>query len=283
MRHQTFAMLAVGGTLLLVLAPVGPAAAQVACGDTITEDTVLDEDLDCRGAGTNPALTVMGPATLDLNGHLLTCSSGSFIGEGVRLEGARARLVDGSVTGCRGNSGIGFAVVLAGDGNHTLRDLTLTGNSFGVDVRGTDNTGNRIERNSIEPSMNVGLSTGIQVSGLDTRVSGNHVDRAVRGIDLVSGSSSTTVIDNVVTGSTEGIHVNSSANTIQHNELSGNNTGIRLIGVIPAAPGGALSNVIAGNQATGNGTDLIDENPGCDDNDWHGNIFDTADPEDCID
>jgi parallel beta-helix repeat protein len=275
MRHQTFAMLAAGGTLLLVLAPVGPAAGQVACGDTITEDTVLDADLDCSGAGTNPALTVMGPATLDLNGHVLTCSSGSFIG-GVRLEGARARLVDGSVTGCRGDSGISFAVVLAGDGSHTLRDLTLTGNSFGVDVRGTRNTGNRIERNSIEPSMNVRLSTGIQVSGLDTRVIGNHVDRAVRGIDLVSGSSSTTVIANVVTGAGEGIHVNSSENTIRHNQLSGNNTGIHLLS-------GAQSNAITGNQATGNGTDLIDENSGCTNNDWHGNIFDTADPEDCID
>jgi hypothetical protein len=45
---------------------------------------------------------------------------------------------------------------------------------------------------------------------------------------------------------------------------------------------GAQSNPLTGNNATCNtDTDLVDQNAGCDDNDWRGNTFETAN-QDCI-
>lgn len=45
---------------------------------------------------------------------------------------------------------------------------------------------------------------------------------------------------------------------------------------------GSTRNRIVGNQALGNDLDLRDLHPDCDDNLWEGNVFDTAEPEDCI-
>ena len=273
MRHQTCTMLAIAGTLL-TLAPVGPAAGQVACGDTITEDTVLDQDLDCGRFGGFGlfALTVEGPATLDLNGHVLTCNPSAPPPGGVLLDGTRARLVDGTVTGCPFQ-----AVLVRGGGGHTVRDVTLTQNSVGILVV---SSGNLIKRNSLEDNDH----PGIQVSGSDNRLIGNHINGVIVprdvvgvGILLTTFADSTTVIANVVTGmDDEGIIVQTNENTIRANKLSGNRIGILVSG---------QSNTLTGNIATGNDEDdLIDENAGCDDNDWHGNTFDSASSDtDCID
>jgi parallel beta-helix repeat protein len=273
MRHQAFAMLAVGGTLLLILAPVGAAAGPVGCGDIITEDTVLDQDLDCSGTEARTALTVEGPATLDLNGHVLTCDVRAF---GVALTRGRARLVDGTVTGCI------FAVALVGDGRHTVRDVTLTENTVGID---SESPGNRIERNWVDH-----FGQAIRVIAPDNRVIGNYIDGTGPstppaptpnlGIELAgrpdSAADSTTVIGNVVIGSIRGIELNTDGNAIRANQLSDNTFGI----VVEI---GAESNVLTGNHAEGNDVDLLDENFDCDDNDWRGNSFDSARPEDCID
>src|SRR5689334_20745326 len=80
--------LAAAVATLPLLAFSGPSAlaANVHCGETITQDTTLDSDLDCsgparvvvvegdlvcQGSGCE-GLDVVGPATLDLGGHTIT-------------------------------------------------------------------------------------------------------------------------------------------------------------------------------------------------------------------
>jgi parallel beta-helix repeat protein len=247
---------------------IGGNRPEAMCGDIITEDTELDRDLDCRGTRITPALIVEGPATLDLNGHVLICSEidvGGSVGDGVSLTAAQARLVDGTVTGC------GLAVGLLEDGRHTVRDVTFTGSGDGIEV---GSSGNLIERNLLNVTADA-----IRVLASNNRVIGNHIDGGNAGVLLTStaviAADSTAVIDNVVTGSDVGIPVTTNENAIRANQLSGNGTGILVVS-------SAQSNALTGNNATGNTTDLIDQNAGCDDNDWHGNTFDTAN-QDCID
>jgi parallel beta-helix repeat protein len=154
---------------------------------------------------------------------------------------------------------------------------TLTQNAEGINVESSDN---RIHGNSMD-NHNI----GVRVEAPDNRLTANHIDGGTTGIWLnseLSGGAgdadSTTVIANVVTGQRNaGILVSADENAIRANQLSGNAVGILV-------ETGAEANALTGNRAEGNtGSDLLDGNPGCDDNKWRGNTFDTAFPEDCID
>ena len=98
----TTAVVACVGTAL-------PAAAQVACGDTITGTAVLTEDLTCPND--DPALTVDG-GTLVLRGNTVSCDGNDATG--ILLIGEGARLSDGTVTACTDG------VVLDGEGDHKV-------------------------------------------------------------------------------------------------------------------------------------------------------------------
>jgi parallel beta-helix repeat protein len=127
------------------------------------------------------------------------------------------------------------------DGSHTVRDLTITGSNSGIQAFVT---GNKIHRNSIEGSSNV----GILISGQQNRVIGNHVDTSRLGISITPLGSFTKVIANVVTGARGGIvvgEVGGEEIEIRANDVSGNRDGIRLLE-------GAQSNSITGNRAKGN-------------------------------
>lgn len=79
-----------------------PAAlAQVSCGDTISGSYILtsSDPITAGPCTTNPALTITGPGSLDLNGFEISCQD-EFAQNGVVLEGEGAELRDGSVTNC---------------------------------------------------------------------------------------------------------------------------------------------------------------------------------------
>ena len=72
-------------------------AADIQCGDTIGagERVKLAHDIGpCSGG---PAITVVGPAVLDLNGHTV---AGNGDIDGIVLEGKKARIMNGTVIGC---------------------------------------------------------------------------------------------------------------------------------------------------------------------------------------
>jgi parallel beta-helix repeat protein len=279
---------------------------QLQCGDTVTRDTVLRRDLDCRGTGVRFGLRVRGPATLDLGGHFVNCDEEfdgtivacvSLIGEGAGLESGSAR------------SGIGPAVEVAGVGGHRVRDVDCFSSlDNGLEVV---SDGNHLERNDGDADQNPFLVTGdanildgntggisegnasfviegadnlltrntalprnafgIVVEGPSNRLINNIVRQAgLDGIRLEQGAASTTLLGNAVVGAADvGIAVNSDRNLIVANEARDNEEeGVRLTA-------GAESNVVLGNQAGGNGGfDLFDGNPDCDANLWVANQFD---------
>ena len=99
-------------TASLLLGLTGPpftaqAQAQVMCGDIIGDEpgekkVVLQQTLeDCDGV--EAALTVIGPATLDLNGFEVNCDDQDGDGSvphGIIVKGGRAKIKNGRVEGC---------------------------------------------------------------------------------------------------------------------------------------------------------------------------------------
>ncbi|PZF81772.1 right-handed parallel beta-helix repeat-containing protein [Jiangella anatolica] len=218
---------------------IGPApvAAAVSCGQTITQSTLVTNDLTgCQGDG-----LIIGAAgiTLDLGGHLL---EGSGLGAGVRNSGFDSvAIVNGSVTD------FDFGVQLGGGvANNVVASIVATANQdAGIALAGTD-AGNTVRTSTIgENTAGIVLSggtTGAVV--LDNTLSLNPGD-GIR-LDGVTGSR---VEGNLVTGSSEsGIALlGSTGNTLLDNHLStSSGAGISL-------EAGSDDNLVQGNASTVSG------------------------------
>ncbi|CAH0992068.1 hypothetical protein SIN8267_02183 [Sinobacterium norvegicum] len=96
------------------------------CGDVITTPSFLFKQLSCSES---PALTVVGPATLSMNGFSVTCDSQEG-GVGILLSGSDGFISGGEVSGCR------QGVVVDGSGGHSVFGMTVSANGFGDDGEG---------------------------------------------------------------------------------------------------------------------------------------------------
>ena len=302
-RPTTIAALALA--LGAAAAPTPAAHAQtVGCGSVIgpNANVVLTADLACtRLTG---GITVIGPATLDLGGHVITCAPETDRAIAVTLVGKRAQLKNGSIAGCK------VGVELAGDGRHrveqiaatlnveaafrmdsganTLRGNTGAGTTSGIDfvVRGDRNLldGNSTAVTGLQPAP-----IGFRVLGNANRLRGNTAASHVQQGFVVNFPFERNVLQgntatgNVVSGNgREGIFVTASSSRVTRNDVRDNGTvGIRVLG-------GVGGNVISRNTALNNdrrgvGTfDLLDPTPGCGTNRWSANVFATA-SQPCID
>lgn len=158
----------------------------VECGAYLTgnETYVLKEDVGpCEGP--EPAITVVGPATLKLNGHSVSCEledSGEvdenqtaiFVAVegtlGIRLEGKEARLIGGGKPAEEDNgvpanlvTGCDQGVVLNGEGEHRVQGVTVTQSLSGAFVVGSD--GNRLVGNVVRQVLAWGNSLPIEGNG----------------------------------------------------------------------------------------------------------------------
>jgi parallel beta-helix repeat protein len=301
---------AIGGLGLLVLA-AGPAMA-VECGDVITGSARLNRDLICTD---DPALTIDG-GLLDLGGFAVVCDHPPPVppamSVGVLLEGQGARLRGGAVTGCA------VAVLVAGDGGHTVRRVTASALNQGVFIESdgnrvldsqvlrapedaavqVDGSGNLLRGNVVARGGDQGFEVngsdnrivnnriGAEAEGVQLRGERNHVLRnqiigaADRGIDvrgLVEPTGDHVIAFNLIVDGVDGIALleSSNGNQIRRNTIYGNSDqGIFV---------GTLGNTIERNQALLNAVDMQDNTPGCDDNLWRNNTFETSVSDDCID
>ena len=116
--------------ILITLLIYAGVARAVNCGDIITTTSQLTNDLHCT---TNPALTLVGPASLDLNGFTVY---GDFVTDnGIVLEGSGATLGNGTVT--KFNR---FGVILREGGNHIVKNVVSHQNRFlGFEITGANN------------------------------------------------------------------------------------------------------------------------------------------------
>jgi parallel beta-helix repeat protein len=237
---------AVGVVLVcLSLAPRADAGASgepVRCGDTITRDTKLKNDL--RDCPTNGIVIGANDITLDLNGHtidgdgvvgceeLYTCDFGVDNSAGHR----GVTIKDGSIRE------FATAVVVFGADHNRLRALSSSHNILGG-VLLIESPGARIEQNSISAN---GLTTDqaglIVFDSSDVRIERNAVfdngdigmflqgvdDSRVKGNSLSSNPEAGVILDgnrNEVSGNRasqngDGISVGGDSNTIVSNRVS---------------------------------------------------------------
>jgi parallel beta-helix repeat protein len=291
----------------MLLTTTGSVAA-VECGEVVTGLERLDEDLIST---TDPALTLSG-GRLDLRSHAVICN-GTI--EGIVLDGDGAQVRNGAVAGCQ------FAVLVEGTGNHLVIDVTASvrdpvpDDEQGAEGLRVSSDDNRLVRNRVL----LGGTNAIRINGAGNRVVGNTVGGSERGIRIDGIEND--VAGNVIAGVGEGIEVRGTSNRIARNQIAGaidqgielRGAGNRVVGNLALdAVGDGIAvfsndnliqgngtfsngddgiivvegfgnNRIVNNRALGNGTDLTDQNPDCDDNVWAHNTFGSADPDDCID
>ena len=290
-RTNPTALLA-GALALLALA--APAAAQLECGGTVGPGGtfVLDRDLDCRQDPgcqfpnrCTPALTVLGDAVLDLNGHTITCSSGDD--DGVRLAGERAVLRNGQTNIC------GTGVRVAGGGRHVVRNVVANrSKNDGFSI--ADNDGNVLERNVADTSGGNGFRLSRTRNNVLVANTAVRTER-FNGFNLGSGATGNRLRDNQAFGNAaDGFNVTDDGNKMVRNVAVANGThGINLTGDRNVVRGNRTSsnavgidssgaaNVIASNVALANDQVDLDGGEDCDDS-WQGNVFGTGEPADCV-
>jgi parallel beta-helix repeat protein len=299
---------ATAGLGLLVLA-AGPALA-LECGDVITGSARLDRDLICTD---DPALTING-GLLDLGGFTVVCDHPPPVlpamSVGILLDGSGARLRGGAVAGCA------VAVLVAGDGGHTVRRVTASALNQGVLI---ESDGNRLFDSQI---LRAPEDAAVQVDGSDNLLRGNVVAGAGDQGFEISGSDNR-IVGNRIGAVAEGVQLTGERNHVLRNQIIGAiDRGIDVRGLEPTGDHviafnlivdgvdgiallessngnqirrntiyrnsdqgifvGTLDNTIERNQALLNRVDLQDNTEACDDNLWRDNTFEISVSDDCI-
>ena len=268
-------------TAVLADETVPDPATNVECGDIIgpNEKVVLDGNVGFCG-GTQPAITVIGPATLDLNGYAVACNGDEDDGvepknNGILAVGKRATIKNGVVVSCR------RGVYLGGSGSHRVEHMGAGSNLYsGFHVH--------TSRNRVSDSLAVDNGhTGFMVDeGQNNRLTNNKAAQNKENGFYVTKR--TTVMNNEAFLNDTGFYVRREAtlrknfaydndqagivvgkyvkkakllsNRVEHNEV-----GIQI--VEGAEKVLVLRNVSAGNALY----DLTDENVDCGTNRWRRN------------
>jgi parallel beta-helix repeat protein len=222
------------GVTVASLAPAADASASrdgVACGDTITRDTKLGEDLvDCPGNG-----IVIGAdgVELDLNGHTIDGDGELGCDEFYTCDFGVDNTAGHHGLSVRGGSIREFATAVAaigGDDNRISR-ITASHNILGG-ILVIGGPGARIERNSISAN---GLTTDqaglIVFDSSEVRIERNAVfDNGDIGMFLV-GLGDSRVERNAVSGNPEtGIGLDGNGNEVSRNRVVQNGEGITVGG-----------------------------------------------------
>ena len=163
-----------------------PAAAQLTCGGTIGPGGSFTMTADILNCGAGTTLTVVGPVTLDLDGHRIGCAGG--LSSGISIQGTNAQVTTGQVFNCF------VCVEVTGSGGHKVSNVYAEPNVLGF---GVTSDGNMLAGNGVS-----GTTTdrhGFQVTG-----NGNKL------------------VDNSVVGRTgTGFTTSGNANTLDRNSVSG--------------------------------------------------------------
>ena len=223
--------------LFLALSPGSALAGHVQCGDTITQDTTLDSDLDCVGTGIAVGADAI---TLDLDGHTVRSNStavhvplhndvsirgGTLVtqdGTGVLIRGERNRVTD--IT-ARGRIGI----YLEGATDSIVAGNRVTDASIGIFLYlGFLNviSGNTVARNTGPPPFGFFKPAGISVwqSGAND-ISRNRMSDNTADIRIAGGGGR--IHDNRGQGSEVGVALDSASGAaVTRNRFTRTGTGI---------------------------------------------------------
>jgi parallel beta-helix repeat protein len=158
-------------------------AQQVSCGQVITEDTTLENDLSCSGGFLADGIIIGASGiTLDLGGHRVYADHVAVLNEGHD----RVIIRNGAVAGEY------YSIRLDGANRNTIADVEVGGFQAGIWAADSDRT--QIVSNTL---ADVGIDL---VDGSDhSTVVGNAV-RGREGIIIVRNSSYDRIVENGVTG-----------------------------------------------------------------------------------
>jgi parallel beta-helix repeat protein len=175
-RQLTRAALLVLGLLLLALPASAPAA--VTCGQTITQSTTLDADLQCDS---NYGIVIGAPGiTLNLGGHSVDAHSASILNEGH----ANVTIKNGTVVVDT------VGIRLRGVTGNLVRNVVLEGLQDGIEVYDSD--ANRFVGNRFH-------SVWIRLQdGSDDNVIHDNTLLGYESLIMVNGAARTRVTDNVI-------------------------------------------------------------------------------------
>jgi parallel beta-helix repeat protein len=239
---------------------------QPICGEKIYTNVTLEANLDCSDFGST-AVTVFGPARLDLNGFEVICSPGT---DGIVLKEEGATILNGTISGdLRFENTTGIR--LRDKGNHRVMNMrVLNCSSRGIRVNS--------DYNELTNNYIGNCNKGIRVDGNYNQIVGNTmVNNAAENCD-VRGSKNI-ILNNIakdgpeecfLIGDLEGKPTEQEAN----DNLFQNNIAINCGAGGFVAASGTWGNYIIRNTAFDNSPfDFIDYNRNCKDNEW---IMNTA-------
>jgi hypothetical protein len=248
------------------LGSVPPAHAQdIQCGSVLGPGGRfrLERNLECPVH----AVTVRDGAILDLNRHIVTCTSDSY--RCVVLTGEGARLLNGVVQSTSLES-----IVLEGTGGHTVRNVTSTLVDANVLVWSDRNVLVNVSAMSVySPAF---IIAGHRNRLIDSTAHCPHVDD---GCINVSGNGNR-VIGNLATSDVgPKIMIVGHQNIVRGNRALYPVKGPRdeFAGIVVSGTGNRLES----NTALDNLVDLVDTHGDCTQNIWRRNSFRTSDPA-CI-
>jgi parallel beta-helix repeat protein len=237
----------------------------VACGDLITSDVRLENDLACTGDG----VTVAGSGiTINLNGH--TISGGGGVGVGIRVTASQdVSIHGGTIRGflqamfIAGSTGIvikdneftlnATAVLLQASSGNTIKANFAHDNSARAFMLRPNTAGVVSSNNDVVDNLLVDNPTGIfLISQPGNTFKGNMISGAtVAAFDLTSppGASDNLIKGNLLTTSAVGIKFGEgwSGNIVLGNTLQANTC---------AFQGPAANNTLQGNTLIANSADF---------------------------
>jgi parallel beta-helix repeat protein len=244
-----------------------------------------------------------------MHDHTLTCLADPAVGsgDGINLEGGYNEVSEGNIEGC------GVAVRLEGYGRHRVSKLNVSGDGILVHIaEGGSNVVQDVvaslgliafavagRDNVLLHNQSLSAATGFVVVGNHNRLTNNSaVSSGCRGYFMSFSGADNVLTDNEGVGNLndlcDGIFVIEGFRTILErntarasvndgftfsyggNNVVRNNVATGNAGTGISVLSGVTGNEFVGNIATGNGQDLNDGNPDCDNNIWRDNQFETA-------
>eukprot|EP00542_Grammatophora_oceanica_P002641 CAMPEP_0194054602 /NCGR_PEP_ID=MMETSP0009_2-20130614/53925_1 /TAXON_ID=210454 /ORGANISM="Grammatophora oceanica, Strain CCMP 410" /LENGTH=378 /DNA_ID=CAMNT_0038703155 /DNA_START=94 /DNA_END=1230 /DNA_ORIENTATION=+ len=203
--------LAISASQLLTPVSALSSSGENICGWTITEDKKMTADSVCQCDRDEPAVTLRGGATLDMDGYKIRCLGSEKAEACIYVSGTGATVKDGTVDNCE------IGIHSAGGGEHTVLGMKVTNAMVGILVRDDSDdvvlSGNKVD----SPDKH-----GIVIEGDNVLVSDNEVDSAISvGIYIEVEADDAVVRGNAVLNSGEdGIYVDGDTTLVESNAIS---------------------------------------------------------------
>jgi hypothetical protein len=227
---------------MLALTSAPAPAATVACGDAITQDTIVENDIVCSDPADIGVVIAADNITVRFRHHTIMGAGASGLGsigitdDGVERTGVTIRdaHIDGFDTGIYMNAantdvwgmtftGVDTGMYLAGDGNYVYRNTMASSGTIGLDIAGN---GVYLWGNWITGAP----ESGIAVAGDNPLIVRNVVTgcSVFDGITISGYTTFAKVAQNTVTGCDSGIYMAGAGDHahLQSSEVSGNCDGL---------------------------------------------------------